>query len=305
MTFFSYKEPSFYFFGLRAGFKNLTHNQLRLGLKKSLGKIFQPVNFYSRFPEYFHFYNQLERFTQNNGSHSLRILDVGSPKLFGFYLADRLPVDLVMTDISSLNIDEYVVIWEALRDKARGRVIFGLEDVRSLSYESESFDAVFCMSVIEHVEGEAADKTALEELLRVLKKDGLLIFSVPIGQKYLEQCRPATGLDHQGSVTDKNDFFQRIYSTGSVADSLMPVIQQQTTQVSTSIVIHKPTRLLRRYLKLGQTTRGWLGFLNPFLSAGYNEELSNDSRQPIPSDYSERHSAQDIYGDFIYCGIKK
>ncbi|MHB8160072.1 MAG: class I SAM-dependent methyltransferase [Thermoleophilia bacterium] len=304
MTLFQYKEPSFYLFGLKMGLKNLAHNHFQLGPKKTFGKIFQPINFYTRFPEYAHFLNQLENYVHENESSTISILDVGSPKLFGFYLASQLPVNLLMTDISKLNIDEYIVIWEALKNKAPGHIKFEFQDVRSLSCAPESFDAVFCMSVLEHAEGVDADKTALVEMLRVLRKGGMFIFSVPIGNKEIEQLRPSSGVDHQGLENSDNSFFQRIYSYGSIEKRLMPELRPHLTETSTSIIIRKPSGLLRRYLNLGQTARGALGFINPVMSAIYNDEL-HDPRHQIPSDYGEQHSARDIYGDFIYCGIKK
>lgn len=304
MALFQYNEAEYYFFGLEMGLKNLVHNHFQLGLKKTFGKIFQPVNFYTRFPEYAHFFNHLKIYVQEKESKTLSILDVGSPKLFGFYLVSHLPVNLLMTDISELNIDEYIVIWNAMKNKTPGHIKFEFQDVRSLSYASESFDAVFSMSVLEHAEGIDADKTALVEMLRVLRKGGMFIFSVPIGNTEVEQVRPLSGVDHQGLVNSDNSFFQRIYSYNSIKKRLMPDLQSYLTERSTSIIIRKPSNLLHRYLNLGQTARGGLGFINPLLSAIYNDELQNP-RDYIPSDYGVQHSAQDIYGDFIYCGIKK
>lgn len=41
---FPHKEPRYYFFGLRAGLTNLTANGSRLGFKKTLGKVSQPIS---------------------------------------------------------------------------------------------------------------------------------------------------------------------------------------------------------------------------------------------------------------------
>ena len=50
--------------------------------------------------------------------------------------------------------------------------------VTALSYASESFDAVVCLSTLEHLHG-AALRAALGELHRVLKPDGVAIIGVP------------------------------------------------------------------------------------------------------------------------------
>jgi SAM-dependent methyltransferase len=66
-------------------------------------------------------------------------------------------------------------------------------DLRSLPFEDESFDVVFCISTLEHVgfdntrygvEGERDEsgmETALAELLRVLGDSGRLLLTVPCG----------------------------------------------------------------------------------------------------------------------------
>lgn len=50
-------------------------------------------------------------------------------------------------------------------------------DISEIPFESESFDAIICIHVLEHVE---KDKTAIGELYRVLKPGGWALISVPI-----------------------------------------------------------------------------------------------------------------------------
>ena len=58
----------------------------------------------------------------------------------------------------------------------RARLLMGT--VTALSYASESFDAVVCLSTLEHLHGPAL-RAALEELRRVLKPGGVAIIGVP------------------------------------------------------------------------------------------------------------------------------
>jgi len=68
-----------------------------------------------------------------------------------------------------------------------------VSDVRGLPFDDGSFDLVFCLSTLEHVgrdnetyavdapRDDAGDEAALQELRRVLAKDGRLLVSVPTG----------------------------------------------------------------------------------------------------------------------------
>jgi len=303
VTLFKYSEPAFYLFGVRAGIANAVKNRFSLGVKKTLGKITQPVNHYSRFPEYHFFLASLAGFITQQPAR-LKILDVGSPKLFGLYLAHAFPVDLTMTDISPRNIDEYRIMWQAIEARAKGTVQFDLQDSRALTYEPGAFDAVFSMSVLEHVEGEEKDAAALGEMLRVLRPDGLIVLSVPIGQTHQNQLRPLRGVDHQGAPGNDDEFFQRVYSRESVAVSLLNPLSVQAINENCVTIARKPTAFLKEYLKLGQSLRGFLGFINPLMSTRYNITLTDASAR-IPSEYGARHSGSDIYGDLICSAVKK
>jgi SAM-dependent methyltransferase len=63
-------------------------------------------------------------------------------------------------------------------------------DILQLPFADEKYDAVMCISTLEHIGmgfyqdpllSERADKTAILEMYRVLKKSGLFILSVPFG----------------------------------------------------------------------------------------------------------------------------
>ena len=50
-------------------------------------------------------------------------------------------------------------------------------DISEIPFESESFDAIICIHVLEHVEN---DRKAIKELFRILKPGGWSLISVPI-----------------------------------------------------------------------------------------------------------------------------
>ncbi len=56
-------------------------------------------------------------------------------------------------------------------------VTYRVEDLTTMAYASETFDAVSCISVLEHIPA-PHDQRALRELLRVLKPGGVLVATV-------------------------------------------------------------------------------------------------------------------------------
>ena len=64
-------------------------------------------------------------------------------------------------------------------------------DILSMPFEDNTFDAVSCVSTLEHIglgfyddpsQKHSADKKAAEEIFRVLKKSGIFVLTVPFGK---------------------------------------------------------------------------------------------------------------------------
>lgn len=283
---------------------NLFSSGTRLGLKKTIGKITQPINAYSRFPEYYWFERAI-RSHQGSApaSKRLKILDVGSPKMLGLYLASNTEAEIMLTDISAINVDEYQTMWKALQAKARGNASFSLQDARSLKFPDAEFDVVFSMSVIEHIEGEEGDSEAIQELLRVLKPGGLLVLSVPFGAHYVEQKRIGFAGAARKTGDGETYFFQRIYD----AVTFQKRILEQApglNQITLTTVARRNQWLARAFGSLGESARGAVGFVNPLLSVAINRS-SNGVENSFKGSYGDFHSASDVYGDLILTGLKK
>ncbi len=60
------------------------------------------------------------------------------------------------------------------RDK---NIIYGIIDAENMSFDDKTFDCVLCIEVLEHV---GSIEKSLESIARVLKKNGLLIITVPV-----------------------------------------------------------------------------------------------------------------------------
>ena len=133
-----YHEFKYYLFGLKVGVSNLLFNGFKIGVQKTIGKISQPINYYSRFPEYHYFNICIDKWISEHQNRTLKILDVGSPKLFGLYLAYTKSVTLILTDIHKRNIEEYIHLWNSIKGTANGHIEFITADARSLCFNNDA-----------------------------------------------------------------------------------------------------------------------------------------------------------------------
>ena len=298
-----YEELKWYGFGLRAGLTNLRVNRGSLGWKKTFGKILQPINMYTRFPEYYLFHTAVQPVIVSLGTTPKAILDVGSPKLFGFYLASAYGIKAYLTDLNERDIVEYSTMWSALSPGALGIAVIERQDVRALTYPDDTFDVAYSMSAIEHVEGDRADSLALKELWRVMKPQGLLVVSLPFGDRYMEQTRRGFSWTATPVDTRKEYFFQRVYDKEALETRLIgsleprpPVIQVYTVYrsraMSSAAIYHRLRKLL------GLSASGVLGFLNPLLSILINRHCEGYPQRFLAS-YGPSHSLADIYADAV------
>lgn len=117
----------------------------------------------------------------------MKILDVGSSiSLFPIYLS--------LQGHEVFSIDAEDVLMERLAPNlakwVKAKVRYSVGDAAKLEFEDNTFDRVFCISVLEHLEEEIIDGAyvnyhkhnldvkAIEEMLRVLKPNGLLILTL-------------------------------------------------------------------------------------------------------------------------------
>jgi SAM-dependent methyltransferase len=294
---FRSSELKYYHFGLALGCRNLFWNGFQLGPKKTIGKILQPINSYTRFPEYAFLGCHVEQHLRQLPSGARpQILDVGSPKCFSLYLAFHYDVDLHLTDIDEPTVEEAEILWNAVRTRAKGRAVFSVQDARASQFPSEEFDIVFSMSVIEHVEGPTGDSASMREMSRVLKPGGLLLVTVPFGPKYTEQER--LGFRGAARVTGNQSryFFQRIYTPVAAEERIIKAVPDATLRQAVS-VWRKSNVVSKLYQRLGTSVHGLLGCFNPLLSTALNR--SHPGIFPGPGEYGELHSPRDVYGDLM------
>ena len=101
-----------------------------------------------------------------------KILDIGSADgVFTKVILEKSGARKVIgIDVLKSSVD-----WANKHWKTK-RVEFILADANDLKFEDETFDAVFALEVLEHVE---KPFEILKDIKRVLKKDGYAVFLVP------------------------------------------------------------------------------------------------------------------------------
>jgi SAM-dependent methyltransferase len=105
-------------------------------------------------------------------------VDVGCGTGYGAALLARSARRVLALDVSA----ESVAF--AKENYAAPNVDFLVSDCRQIPLGAETVDAAVCFEVIEHI---AEQKTLLEEIRRVLRRDGLLVISTPNRIYYTEE----------------------------------------------------------------------------------------------------------------------
>jgi len=139
-----------------------------------------------------------------------RILDVSSPRLFPFWLAEKLKADVTMInpDANDRRLSQALAAYVE-----GGEGITFVEDYAgtTLPFADDSFDAVTSISVIEHINNDG-DVDLLREMIRVTKPGGSIILTFPVKGYFDEEYRDTRCYSTQEIDPERNAyFFQRFY----------------------------------------------------------------------------------------------
>ncbi len=145
-----------------------------------------------------------------------RCLDVSSPKLLASALAAQGRGRWTAIDI----LPGEIAIWRTLDPDLDLRVA----DARALPFEDGTFDAIACVSVIEHVAGDG-DAEAMAEMWRVLRPGGVLRLTTNVSARPGEvRTRvPVYATDGPGGppAAPGGAFFERRYTAATLRDRLL------------------------------------------------------------------------------------
>ena len=148
----------------------------------------------------------------------MKILDVSSPFLFGFYLCKK--EGLNYSYINPDKRDLYNVQSLANKLDFSGSYTTVFADSRTLDFTDNTFDVVLSISVIEHVNN-SDDSMVMKELWRVIKPGGLLVLTFPVKQVYEEEFRDDDIYNLNTVKKEEGFFFQRIYDEENINKRLL------------------------------------------------------------------------------------
>ena len=149
-----------------------------------------------------------------------RVLDLSSPKLLACWLAAHTPAEVVATDLWRDEIDSWrhLVAQADPNGRRFGRLSLDVADATALPFADASFDAVFSVSVIEHLPYDT-DGAMMREIARVLRPGGLAALTFPYRSEYTEEF--VTHDLYGQRYTDTPLFFYRHYDEAAVDQRLL------------------------------------------------------------------------------------
>ncbi len=204
----------FYHFG-----KSISRKLLLKGVV-SPKLLFNPVSIV----RYFEYDFALKNITKYSLSNK-RALDISSPYLLGFYCNLNLNIDYTYLNPDANDFNLVKKYSKKILNKHNFKAETG--DATKLSYPDESFDLVISISVIEHIDNDG-DIIAIKEMMRVLKKNGILILTFPVSKSFEIEYTDNDTYGLNVSKANNKFFFQRLYDESSIKERLIKNITDFT-----------------------------------------------------------------------------
>lgn len=156
-----------------------------------------------------------------------RYLDVSSPRLFPILLMrDRpeLQADLINPDRDDLTLTRSIVAGAGLSGRSATQAL----RVEDASFPPEHFDAITCLSVLEHVPD---PRPAVQRLWRWLKPGGVLIVTLPVAARAVEQFGDRDPYGLETADPGGEYFLQYLYDETLLQTNLISLVGEPTAQV--------------------------------------------------------------------------
>jgi 2-polyprenyl-3-methyl-5-hydroxy-6-metoxy-1,4-benzoquinol methylase len=158
------------------------------------------LNQWSRIYEY----TYSSKILKNLVTQKAKILDAGcGVTFFPFYLNSDF-------DVTCVDQDDYDTIYNNINKTLNTNVKFVRSGLNHISFPDESFDAIYCISVLEHTNNRTE---ILKEFCRLLKPNGLLVITFDISLNSNSDYLAISALDSSQLISDAALYFKIDYDT--------------------------------------------------------------------------------------------
>jgi SAM-dependent methyltransferase len=158
-------------------------------------------------------------------SHGGRFLDVGSPCLFSLYVAaSRRSAEVTVFNPSE---DDLAVTRLAARVLELDNLRPELHDASALKSRAGEYDAIWSVSVVEHIAGAYEDGDAVRWMFEALKPGGVLILTLPVDRQFWIEYRDRDPYGLQAPAANGQHFFQRFYDQRAIRERLVDAIGRE------------------------------------------------------------------------------
>jgi predicted SAM-dependent methyltransferase len=157
-------------------------------------------------------------------------LDVSSPRLFSFYVADKHPdatIRMINPDSTDCAFTHSVVTTLNFQNIRIDNL-----DLRAALADGKTYDHIWSISVIEHIDGDYDDRAAARELYDALCPGGRLILTLPVDRILWNEYRSHNAYGTQSTRDADRYFFQRYYDRDAIHARIIDEIGRQPSVVS-------------------------------------------------------------------------
>ena len=162
---------------------------------------------------------------------SRHCLDVSSPRLFSLHSAAAHPeasVDMLNPDVEDAETSRSIVARLGFSN-----VRVRSDPVSSLKGKARTYDCIWSISVVEHIDGDDGDMEAMQLMYRALRPGGRLIVTVPVDRTFWREYRDRDYYGTSRVATPSGSyFFQRLYDEKNVRGRLVNAVGQEPTHIS-------------------------------------------------------------------------
>ncbi len=159
----------------KLGWHCIFHGRLKWGLRRLL----IPIEYW----RYIEFPYTLKFITGALNQNYINMMDLSSPKFLSLIFLNNENYNIAATDIIDYYSDEYMYYRDIL--KKSGGFTISVQDGQSLGFANNTFQAIYSVSVLEHIQDDG-DIVTMSELARVLSVGGVLIITCPVRSQYVE-----------------------------------------------------------------------------------------------------------------------